>query len=161
MIATHWFGYVFLVVFSLNLLNTVSSKSIVFNDNGIRHKTEFENEIYNTDTNLHNEASINEMTLMERMSKRRLNFDDVNDLLEGVSVTLPDLETRQDLGGFLGSVLVRIKSLTCGEFKIGNVALSHEVSSMRRIPITIDVSGIDIVFLNFFFGFVYQFESNI
>ena len=126
MIVSSWLRYVFLMLFSLNTFQIASTKATSFINDGKNNENEVENEMYG--------------------SKIRLNFDVINKLLKGASVTLPDLEMS------LRSSSASIQKFTCGEFNIGTIALSHEVASMRRVTVTIDVSGID-TFCSFDWGY--------
>lgn len=69
---------------------------------------------------------------------QNVNFEEVNALLDGMVISLPDTATREDLVLF-GSVLFQIKNTKCFDLSVGDIQIFHRVSSSEKINFVLDI----------------------
>ena len=81
-------------------------------------------------------------TLQRKLSDGE--FDDLNQLFDGMVIGLPDTKTREDLGGIFGSVLFEIKNLQCFKLSIEDVLVSHVVRGITQVLYNVEINGANI-----------------
>ncbi len=89
----------------------------------------------------------------EGIGRRHLQFQDLDDLLQEVTLTLPDFERTVGTFDFFDLQIVG-KDIVCENFSVDNVQISHERMSDTEIAIDLTVDG-----LAFDCGLVWEYVS--
>ena len=73
--------------------------------------------------------------------ERKLNFDNLNELLAFISVDLPPIQVNRILGGFLGTITLKVEDQTCTNFYVDSIKSDYTVQTSTRILTSISASG--------------------
>ena len=71
------------------------------------------------------------------------DFDELNDLFDGLVLALPDLYVEPDK--FLGAtVRLWVTNLRCGSLKVDDIVIDYGLKSNTRFDFNVDIIGLDI-----------------
>jgi len=84
--------------------------------------------------------------LLERVVQARVlaagDFDELNALLAGAEILLPDASFRADLPWPLTGVDIKLTNLVCTKLSIEDMTLEHSMISNKEVHVSIGISGL-------------------